>query len=228
MIWGLSLHGWEDTMRLSLAVVGIFGLVVGLSTWFVVKLQRAEIERSQIELEQYKAEAGEKIAAADAAGKAALADAAKANVETAKANERTAELKLALEREIAARQPRTISPSQHAQMVEYLKTAEWKGEVIVVWKLFDEEAEKFGKQVLSVLSDSGFKAKSADGPFSFGERGAWIVVRDLAKLNSAPNAVGAIQFAFKTALNILFDGAERKESFPDLGEVVIAIGAKPF
>lgn len=46
MIWGLSLHGWEDVMRASLAIVGVSGLVVGLSTFFVVKLQREEIRLS--------------------------------------------------------------------------------------------------------------------------------------------------------------------------------------
>jgi hypothetical protein len=50
MIWGLSLHGWEDLMRGSLLVVGVFGLIAGLSTWFVVKLQRVEIAKSEIEL----------------------------------------------------------------------------------------------------------------------------------------------------------------------------------
>ena len=46
MIWGLSLQGWEDVMRGSLALVGVFGLIVGLSTWYVVKLQRHEIQLS--------------------------------------------------------------------------------------------------------------------------------------------------------------------------------------
>lgn len=46
MIWGFSLQGWEDIMRVSLALIGIFGLIVGVSTWFVVKLQREEIRQS--------------------------------------------------------------------------------------------------------------------------------------------------------------------------------------
>ncbi len=65
MIWGLSLHGWEDIMRASLALVGIFGLIVGLSSWFVVKLQRVEIRLSneriaaaELETERLKKEFG--------------------------------------------------------------------------------------------------------------------------------------------------------------------------
>jgi hypothetical protein len=97
MIWGLSLHGWEDVMRGSLAIVGVLGLLVGLSTFFVVTLQREEIAESAKLLDEYKSDAGERIASADAAGKAAQADAAQAVAETARANERTA----LLEREAA-------------------------------------------------------------------------------------------------------------------------------
>lgn len=71
MIWGLSLHGWEDAMRFSLAVIGIFGLIVGLSTWFVVKMQREEIAASQGEFERYKLEASKEIAESNARQKQA-------------------------------------------------------------------------------------------------------------------------------------------------------------
>jgi hypothetical protein len=46
MIWGLSLQGWEDVMRLSLVFAGGAAVFIGLSTWFVVKLQRDEIRLS--------------------------------------------------------------------------------------------------------------------------------------------------------------------------------------
>lgn len=78
MIWGFSLHGWEDVMRASLAIAGVFGLIVGLSTWFVVKLQREEITASKQEFDSYKLETEKKISEANAAGKSAKADAAKA------------------------------------------------------------------------------------------------------------------------------------------------------
>jgi hypothetical protein len=53
-------------MRASLAIVGVFGLIVGLSTWFVVKLQRAELTSSQEALEAYKIDAGKRISEANA------------------------------------------------------------------------------------------------------------------------------------------------------------------
>jgi hypothetical protein len=55
MIWGLSLHGWEDIMRGALAIIGVVGLIVGLSTWYVVKLQRVEISESNQKLEELRA-----------------------------------------------------------------------------------------------------------------------------------------------------------------------------
>jgi hypothetical protein len=60
MIWGLSLHSWEDVMRFSLVITGIFGLIAGLSTWFVVNLQRVELAESKIEFEQYRLEISER------------------------------------------------------------------------------------------------------------------------------------------------------------------------
>ena len=185
--------------------------------------QEAERKHHDEEIAQLHLE----TARANRDAEAARKQVALAQEETAKANERTAELKLALEREIAARQPRTITPEQHAAIVKYLANANPKGEIIVVWKQFDEEAQKFGEQVLSVLKDSGFDAKKADGPMTFGERGAWIVVRDLERLRMAPSAIGLVQGALRDILHIQFSGEQRKDPFPDLGEAVVAIGAKP-
>jgi hypothetical protein len=181
-----------------------------------------KLEERAAGLEKEAEQAREGIATANA-------ETARANESAAKANERTAELKLALEREIAARQPRTITPEQHSQIVAYLNNVSApKGEIIVLWKLFDEEAEKFAKQVIAVLKDAGFDTKQGDGPMTFGERGAWIVVRDLQRYKTTPTAIGAIQGAFRDILHVQLDGSQRTDPFPDLGEVVIAIGAKPF
>src|ERR1700736_1404367 len=146
---------------------------------------------------------------------------ATANESAARANERTSELKLPWQRKIAARQPRTISAEQNVQIVEYLKTASPKGLISVMWKLFDEEAEKFGKQVISVLRDAGFDATEGRGAFGYGNRGAWILVKDLAKVNSAPNVIGAIQGAFRDVLHIQFDGMERPAEFPDADVTIV-------
>lgn len=79
-------------MLLSLGLAALAAVAVVVTTASVVIMQRQETLQAKHELETYKVEAGEKIAAADAVGKSAQADAAKAIAETARANERTAEL----------------------------------------------------------------------------------------------------------------------------------------
>ena len=96
------------------------------------------------------------------------------------------------------------------------------------WKLFDEEAERFGKQILLTLRDSGFNAREVRGAFSFGMSGQWIVARDLKKFQNGPSWVGAVQAALNTVLGLNFDGQQMDDTFkPEFGEVSIVIGAKP-
>jgi hypothetical protein len=111
-VFGLSLHSWEDLMIFALAIVGVFGVVVGVATFAVVRLQRAEIAASKDEFEKYKIEAGEKISAAEAVGQTAQADIAKAAAQIAEANARTKEAELKLEqlrKHVAARHINTAS-----------------------------------------------------------------------------------------------------------------------
>jgi len=126
-------------------------------------------------------------------------------------------------------QARLISQEQRTKLVAFLSKASPKGEIGVIWKRSDPEAEQFGKQIIAVLGEAGFKATAVTSPTSFdiAGAGAWIVARDLARLQREPNAVGAIQNAFRDICGIFMDGIERKDPFPDLGEVVIAVGVKP-
>jgi hypothetical protein len=156
------------------------------------------------------------------------AETASANEMAAKANEHTAELKIALEREIAARQPRQINTQQRAQLVDALSKVSIKGEITVSWKLFDEEAEAFGKQILQALMDSGFPAKEVRGPFSFGTTGQAIVARDLKKLQTGPSWVGDVQATLNASLGVAFPGYQMDSTFkPEFGDVSIVVGAKP-
>jgi hypothetical protein len=43
---GLSLHGWENFMVVSLIIAGFFALIAGVTTWAVISLQRIEIAES--------------------------------------------------------------------------------------------------------------------------------------------------------------------------------------
>jgi hypothetical protein len=96
-VFGLDLHSWEQVMLLSLGVAALAAVAVVVATAIVVRLQKVESNTSRHELELYKAEAGEKIAAAEAVGKTAQAEIAKANAQIAEANARTAAAEIQLQ-----------------------------------------------------------------------------------------------------------------------------------
>jgi len=77
-----------------------------------------------------------------------------------------AKMRADLEKEIAARQARLINPQQRVRLVAALTKITPKGELTVTWKLFDEEAERFGKQILEALNEAGFNAKRYAGPLA--------------------------------------------------------------
>jgi hypothetical protein len=91
-------------MRASLAAAGIFGVIVGLSTWVVVRLQREEIAASKQEFERYKLGVEKDIA---------------------EANARTKQAELELQR---LKQPRTVNPGALKEELEgkpKAKAASW-------------------------------------------------------------------------------------------------------
>jgi hypothetical protein len=149
--------------------------------------------------------------------------------ETADENERTAELKLALEKEITSRSPREIKPEQRTNLLTALNAVMPKGEITITAKLFDEEAERFEKQISDVLKEAGFDVKEVRGPIGgFGAMGQWIFVRDLKKFQTGPSWLGEIQAGLKNSLGLDFGGQQMDSTFtPEFGEVLIAVGAKP-
>jgi hypothetical protein len=143
MIWGLSLHGWEDLMRGSLLIVGVSGLIAGLSTWFVVKLQRAEIAQSALELTQYKSDAAVKVEEARNEG-------VKAGEKAGNALLRAEELRAAnllLEAQIA---PRRLEPSQQQKIANALVGFAGRNVAVVSYSL-DVEGAVLCQQLMEVL-----------------------------------------------------------------------------
>jgi hypothetical protein len=69
MIWGLSLHAWEEVMRGSLLLAGVLGIIVGLATTFVVSLTREEVDRANASSEFLKKETARLSAEAETARK---------------------------------------------------------------------------------------------------------------------------------------------------------------
>lgn len=190
-----------------------------------ITLLATKSEKARADVEKAHAE----IANANKAIEEARADTAKALAETAKSNERSAELKLALEREIAARQPRQISPEQHVKLVAALSTIVGKGKLTVTWKMHDEESERFARQLLGVLIEAGFDAIDAEGSLSFGPgaMGQAILVREPEKFEGR-SWIGSVQEILNDVLGLRFGAGKMDPSFgPTYNDIVIAIGAKP-
>jgi hypothetical protein len=152
MIWGLSLHGWEDLMRGSLLVVGVSGLIAGLSTWFVVKLQRAEIAQSAIELTQYKSDAAVKVEEAKKEGVQAGKAAGNALVRAAELEKEAANARLETEKLKGAIAWRIIPPEELAKL--QLFVAANPGSVNIQYTEGDPEALYLAMQFFKVFNEA--------------------------------------------------------------------------
>lgn len=222
MIWGFSLHGWEDLMRFSLAVVGVFGLLVGLSTFFVVTLQREELAASKSEFEKYKKDSDVKIAAAETAGKLAQADAAKAVADTASARERTALLekeaaqaKAEQERLKASMAWRRISPSQANTVAAVLR-----GHDITVWTSWvgaDPESSVYRGDIDAMLKAAGVKTQYFSG---------WVTSVGLQIVEEPKETHDLLASAFLAA-DISFVSVPRTKMMDGLPGPLIIVGTKP-
>lgn len=165
MIWGLSLHGWEDLMRGSLLIVGVAGLVAGLSTWFVVKLQRAEIAQSSIELAQYKSDAAVKVEEARNEGIKAGETAGNAVVRAAELEKEAANAKWEAEKLKALVAWRIISPEMQLKLKPVL--AAKPGAVNIKYTDGDPEAMYTAMQFFKIFNEAHWNI--GFGSISFGD-----------------------------------------------------------
>jgi hypothetical protein len=140
---GVSLHGWENLMVGSLAFAALVAAVVGVSTWAVVKLQRAEIVASQQEFAAYKLETGKKISEANS-----VAEIAKQKAES----ERLERIKL--EAQFAWRR---ITDEQQASIIAELSKHSDQS-VFVVWISGDPEATLLSWQLISIFQKAYWRA----------------------------------------------------------------------
>lgn len=205
---GLDLHSWETIMVLSLVVAGIAAVVVGFSTFLVVKLQRQEVKATADAFAQYKIDAGVKIA--------------EASEGAAKANERAAEANLALEKFKA---PRSISPQERQLIVS--SVGKFAGQEFKVTTYPDlKEAVDFATQLSYTLAEAKWKFIQPDGSFPFpGVAGVlvWVHVGADPKVKDAANAL-------VLALEIIGKAPTLKHTAPNSpidNKIELTIGTKP-
>lgn len=120
--------------------------------------------------------------------------------------------------------PRSINHEDQRKLLTILKSAP-KGRVVVVPKVFDEEAENYAAQISNVLKDAGYTIEPWKGqrPFSFSRSGAFIWVRNMSK---PPMHAAGIQHAFK-GIGVTLDGYGNPDVVPDTDTVIIAVAVKP-
>jgi hypothetical protein len=212
-VLGLDLHSWEQLMLLSLGAAGLIAVAIFITTASVVILQRHETAEAKRELDAYKIEAGEKVAASAAIGETAKADASKANeaAERAKAEAAKANLELA-----RIKAPRALSSAQQAsviaEMMPYSKTP-------VVFGVFQEpEALALLEQLSMVLTTAGWIEEE------------WKSGGDLVLTRGVPHPPAG--FTAVTGLYIQADARHADDLRPIVGKLAkllsdAGIGAKP-
>ena len=199
-------------MRASLLVVGVAGLIAGLSTWFVVRLQRAEISESKAEFEKYKQDSDERISLADARG---------AEANRIAEGERLARLKL--EKEMAWR---TLDQEQRTKLVEAAKP--FRGQVFdIITYQDDPEAKNFANIIAYALIDAGWQLEPPSGFLAFQiELGVRFEIAPSKEREFAPavNALTEVLEEIGIAASAGFrDGLEREKS----QTIKVRVGKKP-
>jgi hypothetical protein len=217
LVLGIGLHAWEHIMLWwLLAAAALSAFAVVFSTTCVVRLQRAENERANRELEAYKASSAKEIAAAEAQGKVADQKAAEV-IERA----RKSELELA-----KIQTPRTLTSEQQDIIVKLL-AATPKGPVSIDVPFVDStDAKPFARSIEDALKKAGFEISGVPGSsgvnLSWDRPGAWILFHDTA---SVPPHASPLQTAF-AAVGIYLEGIPMPNNVP-LGMVVIAVSSHP-
>jgi hypothetical protein len=132
---GLALDSWNNLMVLSLGLGAIAAVIVGISTYAVIKLQRAEAEDASAAFEQYKL------------GVSAQAETAKSEI--AKANARTAEAELRIKR----LEPRNLNWSA---FVDALHEAP-QSKVEIVYFADDFDSMALAQQIALAIKAAGWE-----------------------------------------------------------------------
>jgi hypothetical protein len=219
------------TVVLALAIAGELTLHFRSSEIInrIRELQRESDEtrlQAIADITKQLADANERAATAEQKAVLAVAETENANELAARANAKTAKLRLALETAVGAHESRSLTAEQRSMIVDQLTKAP-KGKLYVIGSPFDQESNLFAQQISSVLRDAGFEVSDMppqrNRPVGFDRPGAWIWVHALT--DPVAQHARPIQDAFKRA-GWYLAGQEH----PDLleaGEVLVAISSYP-
>ena len=168
---GLDLDSWNTLMVSFLGIGAIAAVVVGISTFAVIKLQKAAEEQTKLDFEAYKLTAEGKVADAKKEGIEAGKIAGDALVRAAALEKQAEELRainIALEAKI---QPRRISGAKSTEMSGIL--SKFSGlSIAIVSRFFDAEAKDFGDDLDVAFKAAGWKT-FRDGSWTMYNKGVF-------------------------------------------------------
>lgn len=153
---------------------------------------------------------------------------AESNAIAEEARARANQLALDLDRERAARLPRTINQEQRTKLVELLSPDFITKGKVIVNPAMDGEAWQFGDAIVGALNEAGFAAEIPTlriRVLSYNKPGAFIWIKDI---KNQPKHAGPICEAFKQ-VGIFLIGEEHAADaqVPDYETVVIAVSSHP-
>lgn len=220
----MSLEHWNTVLQVASAVLLALTFAVGTGTVFTGYLISKRQDERIATTARDAAEANKQAAQAGQGTARALAEAAAANERAAGLEAKAAQLQLDLEKERAARLPRSINAENRGRLLACLRAGP-KGPVVVVPKTFDEEAEAYANQITQALRTAQFEIRPLAGqrPFGFGSAGTFMFVTDMSH---PPPHAGHIQACFRQ-IGVELAGYGNPKDAPDPTTVVIAVSSKP-
>jgi hypothetical protein len=227
-LFGHDSDWWTWWMLASLVAAALVAAFVAVTTTGLVVVQKREAIAAKSELDRYKLTVDGRIADARAEGIAAgkvagdaTVKAAEANQAAGEANERAAKAELELAKYRAGR---SVTPAQHAILVEWLRKSP-KGRVVVKPNFLASEPTRLANQISAAFNEAGFVGVGdayLSGIVSYNRPGLFLAVRDASK--EPPQTEPILKAFFEAGIPI---ESGHGDWVPDDTTVVILVSEQP-
>lgn len=241
---------WDQAMLLSLVAAGIVGVAIAVTTRLSIKYNGIAREADAAELDRYKAEAGERISAADLRAADAIKKAADLGVTvdnlTQVAQEKAGEANLAIAAlaeatakaaakvDAVGEQVAAVHEQQKARQISFSSSAQFAGKLAAYPKQIvlldvsagDSEAQTFANNVKQILEVAGWIVKESSSMSFPTQIGISIAISDVDLAANNTGAADVLMSMFQNAgYQQQLSGHHWKEL--DKGQIKISIGVKP-
>ena len=157
---------WDFWLIFSVVFAALAAIAIGITTTGSIFSHKREASAAEQELDRYKAEASENIAASAALGETAKAEAARANETAAKLNNETARLQadnLALQTVLLPRHVGLLGFKRSPPAAEWFAgIAPYAGTKLLIQHANDKEAGNLAAEISIVVTKFGWTAQFVD------------------------------------------------------------------